>query len=169
MKVFVINKERRSAPKMVGGEERRVSIGTTTRYLLIVNHPVIEKIVKKEFSKEPHSVHPHEFAEDYLFYCVAGRPNLSEEQFIRELIKKIKNRLRKENLLSIEFHFFKSDESAMKSIVCHLPDSKANTSAVKKLLTTFVPVAWMGEIPSNLKIFTRPSCIRKAFIPSNTV
>ena len=118
MKVFVINKERRTK---IGKShdvrrERRSAGISTTRYLLIVNEPELEKIIRREFSNPPDAIYPHESGDDYLFYCIAG-DGFSEDQFVRDLFGKIKKagRLRDGNINQLEVHFYKNEQRNMKA------------------------------------------------------
>lgn len=128
MKVFVINKERRTQPGRSHEQprERRNAPVATTRYLLIVNEPELEKIIRGEFSEPPNAIHPHESGDDYLFYCIAS-DGFNEERFIRDLFGKITKGGRLQaagGANPLEIHFYKNEQHNMKAHCYKLVNDK---------------------------------------------
>ena len=118
MKIFVIDKERRSSkktrPQLV---DRRMRKGASKRYLLIVNDPEIEEIIKREFSKPPNAIYPHESGENYIFYCVAGPSYRKGKRFVKSLFRGLKkNKMKLSELNQLQVHLCHNESDSLKAV-----------------------------------------------------
>lgn len=104
-RLFVIDVERRNWAERIRAARRGNGngdgngngvrpLGVTRRYLMIIEHPEIRDIIKREFNSSPHAIHPHESGNPFIFYCIAG-PSCRRP---KKLIDALQYKLRKNNV-----------------------------------------------------------------------